>query len=218
MLAGLVAIHHLEQLEHRLVVLVLVRDQQLVDEAPVQQRVGGVVEVEVLEHVERPRADLVHVGAELRPAQDRQLVADPAGVLDRVVETPETTVEGLAPADPLDEPELLEVRDVAEVPGERAEDRRVDPIELVVGERLDKEERPSAGLGETVRDPLLIRGVSPSRREGDPNRLPGGDRRAFNDRLSRRCGSRDRERSSSAVPPGSERRPPVASTPPARTS
>jgi hypothetical protein len=41
---------------------------------------------------------------------------------------------------------------VAEVPGERAEDRRVDGVELLVGERLDQEEGPLPRLGEALGD------------------------------------------------------------------
>ena len=47
-------------------------------------------------------------------------------------------MQRLALADRLHQPELLEVGDVAEVPGERAEDRRVDAVELLVVERLDQ--------------------------------------------------------------------------------
>ena len=112
-----------------------------------------------VEHVERPRADLVHVGAQLVAAQDRQLVAGLARVLDRVVEAPQLAVHRLAAADPLHQPQLLEVGDVAEVPGERAEDRRVDGVELLVGERLDQEEGPLARLREAVGDLLAQVGL-----------------------------------------------------------
>jgi hypothetical protein len=57
---------------------------------------------------------------------------------------------------------------VPEVPGERAEDRRVDPIELLVGEGLDEPKRPLAGLGE-ARGDSLFGGRSG---EGDWRRLP----------------------------------------------
>ncbi len=52
----------------------------------------------------------LHVGAKLVAAEDRQLVAGRSRVLDRVVEPAEVAVHRLAPADRLDEPELLEVR------------------------------------------------------------------------------------------------------------
>ena len=135
--------------------LVLVREQHLVDEAVVDQGVGMAVELDRLEHVEGPAADLLHVGAQIVAAQDRQLVADLARVLDRVVERAQLAVHRVAIPDALNQPELLEVGDVAEVPGERAEDRRVDRVELLVGERLDEPERAFAGLGEAVGDALV---------------------------------------------------------------
>ena len=116
----------------------------------------------------RARTSL-HVGAQLVAAQDRELVAGLARVLDRVVEAPELAVHRLAVADALDQPELLEVGDVAEVPGKRAEDRRVDGVELLVGERLDQQEGALARLGEAVGDPLTQIGLG---RRRDGPRLP----------------------------------------------
>ncbi len=68
---GRVAVDHLQQLQHGLVVLMLVGEQHLVDEAVLDQRIAGVVELDRAEHVERPRADLVHIGAQLIATQDR---------------------------------------------------------------------------------------------------------------------------------------------------
>ena len=44
-------------------------------------------------------------------------------------------MQRLAVADRLHEPQLLEVGDVTEVPGQRAEDGRVDAVELLVVKR-----------------------------------------------------------------------------------
>ena len=141
--------------------LVLVGEQHLVDEAVAQQRVLGVgVELDLVEHLERALADVGHVGAQLGVAQDRQLAAGLARVLDRVVEAAELAVQRLAAADRLHQPELLEVGDVAEVPGQRAEDRRVDAVELLVVERLDQLQRARARLGEAFRDRCLGAGVT----------------------------------------------------------
>jgi hypothetical protein len=60
---------------------------------------------------------------------------------------------------------------VAEVPGERAEDRGIDPIQLTLVERLDQRERTLASFGEPVDDPLLDAGVGGDR---DGDRLPTG--------------------------------------------
>ena len=92
-LERLVAVDHLQQLQHRLVVLELVREQHLVDEPFAQQGVLGVgVDLHALQYVKRPLSDVFHVGAQLGVAQDRQLAARPAGVLDRVVEAAEVAV------------------------------------------------------------------------------------------------------------------------------
>ncbi len=151
-----VSVDELQQLQHRLVVLVLVRDQHLVDEAAGEQRLGLVLEVRAGEDVERPLPDLVHVAPQLLAAKQRQLVADPARVLDRVVEAAEGAVERLAAADPLDQPELLEVGDVAEVPGERAEDLREDGVELLLAERLDQHQGAGARVRQARGDRVLV--------------------------------------------------------------
>ena len=75
-----------------------------------------------------------------------------ARVLDRVVEAAEVAVERLAAAGLLHEPELLEVGDVAEVPGERAEDRRVDGVELLLAELLDQQQGALARLAQPFGD------------------------------------------------------------------
>jgi hypothetical protein len=118
-------------------VLVLVGEQHLVDEAVRQQRIGR-IELDAVEDLEGPLADLLHVRADLIGAEDRQLAADLARLLDRVVEVAQVAAKGLAPADSLDQPELLEVGDVPEIPDQRAEDRVVDPVELLLGEGLDQ--------------------------------------------------------------------------------
>ena len=94
-LGGLVGLDHLQQLQHRLVVLVLVGEQHLVDEAVRQQRIPG-IELDLVEDLEGPLADLLQVGANLVGAQDRQLAADLARLLDRVVELAQVTAERLA--------------------------------------------------------------------------------------------------------------------------
>ena len=152
----LVAVDQLQQLQHRLVVLQLVGEQHLVDEPFPQQRVLDLgTDLHALQYVERALADVRHVGAQLLVAQDRQLAADLARVLDRVVEAAELAVQRLAPADRLHQPELLEVGDVAEVPGQRAEDRRVDRVQLLVVERLDQGKSPLPRLGKSFRDRCL---------------------------------------------------------------
>ena len=141
----LIGLDHLQELEHGLVVLILVGEQHLVDEPVRQQPVLG-VELDLAQHLEGALADLVHVRADLIGTKDGQLASDLAGLLDRVVELAEVSAQWLASADTPDQPELLEVPDVAEVPDQRAQDRVVDPIELLVGERLDQLEGVAACL------------------------------------------------------------------------
>jgi hypothetical protein len=147
-----------------------VGDQHLVGEAVVENRVGWVLEIDLVEDLECPLADLVHVGAELDAAEDRQLVAPVARVLDRVVEPAEVAVQRLAVARGLDEPELLEVGDVPEVPGERAEQRRVDVVELLVVELLDEEQSPLPRFRQPLGD---LRPIGCLRRRRDRSSLAG---------------------------------------------
>jgi hypothetical protein len=133
-----------------------VGEQHLVNEAFAQQwllRVGA--DLDLVEHLERALAHVGQVGAQLGVAQDRQLAARLARILDRVVEATELAVQRLARADRLDQPELLEVGDVAEVPGQRAEDRRVDAVELLVVELLDQRIGAPARRREPIRDRFL---------------------------------------------------------------
>lgn len=147
-----IAVDHLQRLQHRLVVLVLVGDQHLVDEAVAKHGIVAIGKFDPLEDLEGSAAHLVHVGAQLRPAQDRELAASGPGVLDRVVEATQLPVERLEVADALHEPELLEVGDVPEIPGEWAEDRGVDPVELLLVERLDQQKRPLPRLRQSFGD------------------------------------------------------------------
>jgi hypothetical protein len=126
-----------------------VREEHLVDEPIDQQPIVG-IELDLAEHLECPLADLVHVWADLIGPEDGQLAADLSGLLDRVVELTEVTPEWLAPADPLHQPELLEVADVPEVPDQWAEDGVVDPVELLMGERLDQLQGVTARLFQTL--------------------------------------------------------------------
>ena len=128
------ALLELERLEDRLVVLVLVLEHHVVDVPVAQQRVG-VVEVDGREPGEHPAADLVHdlaafgagpgSGSAPRVAP-RMLegIVHPRHLheLDRAVE-----VAG--------EPELLEVRDVTQVPEDRAHQRIVLGVQILVRQR-----------------------------------------------------------------------------------
>jgi len=122
-----------------------VGEQHLVDEAVRQQGIPG-IQLDPVEDLEGPFADLLHVGTHLVRFQDGKLAADLARLLDRVIELPQLPTESLTAADALDQPELLEVGDVPQIPDQRAENRVVDPVELLLRERLDQLEGVAARL------------------------------------------------------------------------
>ena len=113
----------LQRLQHRLVVLRLVLDDHLPDE-----RIG----IDSIEHRERPVADLVQIGERLLRTEVGQVAAVGAGRLGRVVDLPEALARGPQPADVLAEPEVLERGDVAQVPDQRAHQRVVDPVQVLL--------------------------------------------------------------------------------------
>ena len=55
----------------------------------------------------------------------------------------------------LHQPQLLEVGDVAQIPGQRAENGRVDAVQLLVVERLEQQKRAFARLRQATGDGLL---------------------------------------------------------------
>jgi len=127
----------------------LVRQEHLVDESVIQQPVAR-IEIDLVEDLERALTNLLEVGAHLVRLEDRKLPADLPRLLDGVIEVTELAAQRLPATDPPDEPELLEVRDVPEIPDQRAEDRRVDAVELLVGERLDQPEGVTACLSQPL--------------------------------------------------------------------
>jgi hypothetical protein len=135
-------------------VLVLVGEQHLVDEAVRQETVAR-IELDLAQHLEGAPAHLLEIGANLLGLEDGELAADLPRLLDRVVEVAELTAQRLASPDPPYQPELLEVGDVAEVPDQRAEDRRVDAVQLLIGERLDQQEGVTPCLSEPLGECVL---------------------------------------------------------------
>ena len=111
---------------------------------------------------ERSRTRL-HVVERLGPAQVGQVAAVGARGLGGVVDLGQVGPQQLEPAGPVAEPEVLEGRDVAEVPDQRAHQRVVHAVEILVGDRLDQRQRALAGLGEQRFDPLLEQRLGPSK-------------------------------------------------------
>ena len=137
------ALRKLERLQHRLVVLVLVLDDHLPDGAHAGHPV---------EQLERASARLGHVLERLGAPEVGQVAALGPRGLGGVVDVRELGPEWRQRARPLRQPEILERRDVAEIPDERAHQRVVDAVEVLVADALHKCERAPARLGEQLAD------------------------------------------------------------------
>jgi hypothetical protein len=154
---------HLEGLEHRLVVLVLVLDDHVVGVPAAPQRlvVGEALArqtaTDTLAHVVDVRVGVGRLEqAELRSL--RPLVL--AGVVDVV----EPALRGLLSVEGAQEPQLLLVADVRQIPDERREDRGRLSLEIVVRERRERAQRPPPRLVHGGADRVCERaGVNPCR-------------------------------------------------------
>ena len=112
--------------------LVLVLGDHVVDEAVAQERLPAVgTHVALLDQVEGPGPHGVAVGAGLGEAEQRQGLPHPAGLLEGVVEVVEALAGRLA-AERSDQPEVLVVGHVGEVP----QQRRHQDIVLATQDRL----------------------------------------------------------------------------------
>ena len=114
----------LQRLEHRLVVLLLVANDEL-DDDPVADALLG-------DHLERPGPDLGQILACLAGAEEGQRApAGPRG-LEGVVDVGQLLVQQGPAAQPVHDPQILEGRDVAEVPDQRAHQRGMDALQVGV--------------------------------------------------------------------------------------
>jgi hypothetical protein len=120
--------------EHGLVVLLLVLDDHA-EREPVRDQPAALHRRGV-EQVEDLRAHRVDIGARLRRAEQRQLRAVPARVLERVVQMVDIGPDRLAPAHIAHEPEFLLVADVGQIPDQRRHQRRVLAYEIAVVHRV----------------------------------------------------------------------------------
>ena len=119
------------------------------------KRVAVALEDRAGEDVERP---LAHVGDEVarfgRPEQIQGRALG-AGVAERVVDVVEARIGRLGRAELAQQPELLVVADVREVPRERRHQRRVLRDEQRIGDRVEQRERASSGCGQLAADPVV---------------------------------------------------------------
>ena len=143
----------LDRLQHRLVVLLLVLEDHLVD-------LRGTAAVE---HLERALADLRQVGQRLAAVEQGEVAADGPGRLEGVVHRGQLRVQQRLAAVAVDEPQVLVGRDVAEVPHQRAHQRGMRGLDIDVRQRGDEVERALARLFE---------GAGCERGDGHGTRVP----------------------------------------------
>ena len=142
----------LQRCRHGLVVLMLVLHDHPVDEALVEQR--AVVELETVEDIKNALADVGHVGPRRLRTEQFQLGPIAARVAKGVVDTVE--VGGYARvSDSTEQPLLLVVADVGEVPHQRRHQRGVLAEEVVFGYRAEQVEGPPPRGDEFGGDLLL---------------------------------------------------------------
>jgi hypothetical protein len=164
--------HQLQRGQHRLVMLVLVLDHHPVHEALVEQR-DSRVELHPVEDVEHAAADHGDMAPGLRRAEDGQLRPLPADVAEGVVDVVVGWVDrpgargcppdGACAGDRPEQPQLLVVADVGQVPHQGRHQRGVLRHLVGVGEGLQEVEGPPPGDVERAGQPLLQSAHAPQR-------------------------------------------------------
>ena len=149
------ALLQLQRLQNGLVVLVFVLQHHVVDESFAKQRVV-VVPFQLVELVEDFRANLAKPREHLLERRQRKRGALRSRVLERVVH-PRHLRELDRPTQVPGEPELFKVRDVPDIPDDRAHERIVLPMQIHVRQFRDEEQCPLARLGQEVADGLFRR-------------------------------------------------------------
>ena len=164
----------LERLEDGLAVLVFVLEHHPEDVAVAQERAAA-LEVEVAQAFEDSLTD-VGEETEGRPTIRKiQARTDRSWVAERIVHSAEPLASELLALDVLEKPDLLEVRDVAEVPHDGTHERIVLDAEVVVVQRGDEKQGPSARLMEALRDLESRQGTAGVKSHGGPIARKGVD-------------------------------------------
>ena len=121
----------------------------------------------VLRDLERAGANFVHVLERGVGTQKREIATAGPRRLHRVVHVDHVWTQHRPLAEPVDEPQVLERRDVPEVPDQRAHQRRVHPLEVLVRDGRDQSHGPLARLVERPEDLHVAgRGPGPRGRRG----------------------------------------------------
>ena len=149
--------------QHRLVVLVLVLEHHPIDETRGQQRVR-VVQPHAVEGVEHLATDQVEVVQRLGRAQQREAGPGGAGVLEGVVQRIDLGTQRRCSGGGPEQPQLLVVAHVGEIPDQRRHQPRVLSGQLGLIEHLGRETEGSAAApleltSEEVFDVLGFRGA-----------------------------------------------------------
>ena len=108
----------LQRLEHRLLRLELVLENEAEDEPATDEDVGS-LEIDALEHVERPLAHVRGIRTHCRRIEGRELRAVRPLAAERVVDVVVGVGDRARPSDGAKDPELLEAGDVRVAPRER---------------------------------------------------------------------------------------------------
>ena len=82
--------------------------------------------------------------------------------LEGVVDVEQIRVHRILAGDANADPELLERRDVRQIPGQRAHEVIVDAVDVGLGDRLDEPESPFPGLREQVLHDEPVQRLDPS--------------------------------------------------------
>ena len=134
--------------------LLLVLDDHAEGEAALKQRAA--LEAGLLEDVEHPPTDVLDVAPGLPRVEQGQAGPFAARVLERVVQLVDRGVEDrLAAADVTQQPELLLVAHVREVPDQRRHQRRVLGDQVALVDRVGEHPGTPTGSFEIAGDALL---------------------------------------------------------------
>ncbi len=126
----------IESLQDGLLMLGFVLENHAEHVAVAKQRSLG-VELGGAQQLHRVAAHLVEIFICLRAVEKRQVAADPARVVERVVHAVVGLVVSGPAADLAQQPVLLEIADVAHVPNDRAHDPVELLVDVVVAQRID---------------------------------------------------------------------------------
>ncbi len=137
-----VELGELNRLQHRLPVLKLVPEHHLVEDA--------ITDALLLDHLQRAGADLLEILPGLVRAQIGKIAAVRPRGLKCVVDLGEILTQQGPSAEAVDQPQVLEGRDVPEIPDQWAHQRGMDPLQVGLGHRLHEPERALPRLAQRL--------------------------------------------------------------------